>query len=123
MPPLIGRSQVSVRGEHRQRIRRRDEDAAADDQVAVAVAIRCRAEVRRIGAHHQIEQLLGVHQVRVRMVATEIGQRRAVAHSAGSRAKLALEDGVRIGACDRMHCVEGEPQSAREGRSESREVE
>ena len=103
---------MGVRRKHRQRVRWRNEDAAADDEVAVAVAIRGRAEVRRIRPHHQVEQLLGVHEIGVRVVAAEIGQRRAVAHRAGGRAKFALENRVRIGPGNGVHRVEGEPQSA-----------
>ena len=56
-------------------------------------------------------------------MATEIGQGRAVAHGAGGRAKLALENGVRVRPRNRVHRVEGEPQSARERRPQRVEVE
>ncbi len=107
----IGRREVRVRRQHCQGIRGRDEDAAADDQVAVAVAIRRCAEVGRIGRPSSIEQVLGVNEVWVGVVAAEIGQGRAVAHCAGSRAEFALENGIGIGAGDRVHGIEGEPQA------------
>ena len=57
------------------------------------------------------------------MVAAEVRERHAVAHRAGGRAEFTLEDRVRVGASDRMHRVEGEPQARRERRPQRREVE
>ena len=119
----VGRRQVRVGRQHGQRVRRRDEDAAADDQVAVAVAVGCSAQVGGLWRHHQIEQLLGVHQVRVGMVAAEVGQRRAVAHRAGGSAELAFENGMRIGPGDGVHGIEGEAEARAEQAAQRVEVE
>ena len=64
-----------------------------------------------------------MHQIGVGVVAAEIGQRRAVAHGAGGRAKLTLENRVRIRPGDGVHGVEGEPQAPRERRPQRVEVE
>ena len=85
----VARRQVRVGGEQRQAVGRGDEDAPADDQVAVAVAVRGGAEIGRVGRHHQVVELLGVDQVGVGVVAAEIGQRRAVDDGARGRAESA----------------------------------
>ena len=88
------------------RIRRRDEDALADDQVAVAVAVGRRAEIRRVLGHHQFVEFLGVDQIRVGMVAAEIRQRHEVAHRAFGGAEPALEYFLGIGPGHGAHGVE-----------------
>jgi hypothetical protein len=55
---------MGIGREHCKRIRRGDEHAFADDQIAVAIAIGGRAEIRRIGAHHRVVKRLGMDQVR-----------------------------------------------------------
>ena len=81
-PGAVARRQMRVGGKQRQRIRRRDEDALADDQVAVAVAVGRRAEIRRVLAHHLVVEMLGVDQVGIGMMAAEIRQRHEVARRA-----------------------------------------
>ena len=103
---------MRVGGEHRQRVRRRDENALADDQIAVAVAVGCRAEIGRIRAHHLVVELLGVDQVGVGMVAAEIGQRHEVARGARRRAEPAFQDFLGIGPGHGMHGVEGHAEAA-----------
>ena len=75
-PLRIARREVRVGGEDGERVGRRDEEAAADDQVAVAVAVGGGAEIGRRGRHHLVVELLGVGEIGVGMMAAEIGQRR-----------------------------------------------
>ncbi len=96
---------------------------AADNEVAVAVAVRCGAEVRRVRPHHQVEQVLGVDEVRVGVVAAEIGQRRAVAHGARGRAQFALEDRMCVRPGDGVHRIEGKAQAAGERCAQGVEIE
>ena len=114
---------MRVGGKQRQRIRRGDEDALADDQVAVAVAVGRRAEIRRVLAHHLVVEMLGVDEVGVGMMAAEIRQRHEVARRALGRAEPVLEDLLAVGAGHRMHGVEAHAEAACEHLADRREVE
>ena len=120
--PVAGR-QMRVGGEHRQRIRRRDEDALADDQVAVAVAVRRGAEVGRIGTHHFVVEMLGVDQIGVRMMPAEIRQRHEIARSAFRRAEPVLQYFLRVGPGHGMHGVEAHAEARLEFRADRVEIE
>ena len=48
--------------------------AAADDEIAVAVAIRRRAKIGRGRRHREIIEMLGVDEIGIGMMAAEIGQ-------------------------------------------------
>ena len=119
----VARRELRIGREHRQRIRGRDELAAADDEVAVAVAVRGRAEIGRLRRHQQIVEILGVGEVRVGVMAAEIGQRRSVDDRARRRAEFALEDRVGVGAGDRVHAVEAHAEAGGEQRADRIEVE
>ena len=110
-PLGIAGRQMGVGGQHRQRIRRRDEDARADDQIAVAVAIRRGAEIGRVRRHHHVIEVLGMDEVGIGMMAAEIRQRHAVDDGARRRAERLLEDLLGIGAGDRMHGVEAHAEA------------
>ncbi len=83
----ISGRQMGVGGEHRQTVGGRDEQAAADDQVAVAVTVGGGAQIGRGRRHRQIVKMLGIDEIGVGMVAAEIGQRRAVDDGAGRGAQ------------------------------------
>ncbi|MCY1383105.1 hypothetical protein D9M69_711980 [compost metagenome] len=51
---LIARCQMRIGGKHGERIGRGHKNAASDDEIAVAITIRCRTEIRRIIRHQQI---------------------------------------------------------------------
>ena len=57
------------------------------------------------------------------MMAAEIGQRRPVDDRARAGAELALEDGVRVGAGDRVHGVEAHAKAGGEQRADRVEIE
>ena len=63
---LVAGGEMGVGGEDGQAVGGGDEDPAADDQVAVAVAVRGGPDIGCPGAHHQVVELLGVDEVRVR---------------------------------------------------------
>ena len=88
---IAGR-QMGVGGERREAVGRRHEEAAADDEVAVAVPVRGRAKVGRVRRHGEIVDALGMDEVRVGVVAAEVGQGRAVDHRARLGAERAFED-------------------------------
>ena len=75
------------------------------------------------GRHHQVVELLGVDQVRVGVVAAEVGQGRAVDHRARRRTQLALEDRVGVGAGDGVHGVEAHGEAGGEHGADGGEVE
>ncbi len=104
-------------------VRRRDEHAVADHHVAVAVAIRCRAEIRSAITHDRIIQGLGVDKVGVRVMAAEIFQRREIQHRAFRRAKAVFEDFLGIGAGDRAHRVERNPETGSDMGADRVEIE
>ena len=116
----VARRQRRVGGEHGERVRGRDELAAADDEIAVAVAVASRAEIRAVRRHHDVVELLRVGEVRVGVVAAEIGQRRPVDHRARRRAEFALQDRLRVGAGDGVHGVELHAEAAGEQRADRR---
>ena len=76
IPSRIARREMGVGGEQRQTVGGRDEQPAADDQVAVAVSVGGGAQIGRGLAHRQIEEMLGIDEIGVGVVAAEIGQRR-----------------------------------------------
>ena len=59
------------------------EQVAAEDHVAVAVAVGGGAEIGRVRAVHRGDQLGGIDRVRIGMPAAEIGQRLGVDRGAG----------------------------------------
>ena len=122
-PADVARRAMRVGGEDGERVGRRDVHIAADNHVAVAVAVGGGAEVGRGRRHHQVEQFLGVGRVRVGVMAAEVGQRRSVDDGSFRRAELALEDGVRIRAGDRVHGVEAHAEARGEQRPHGLEVE
>ena len=121
--PAVARCETGVRGQQRETVRRRDEDAAPDDQVPVAVAIRGGAELGGRVAHHQLEERARVVEVRVRMAAAEIGQRRPVDDGSRRRTEPSLENLGRVRPRRGMHRVEPHPETAREQRADRFEVE
>jgi hypothetical protein len=64
-------------------------------------------------APHQLDQVVGMDQVRVRVAAAEVLQRRAVHHRAGLGAEAVLQDLLGVGAGDRVHGVEAHAESCR----------
>ena len=96
---------------------------AADDQVAIAVAVRCGAEVGRVGGHHPVIEGLGMDQIGVGMVMAEVGQGGAVHHRAGRCAQALFENFGRIGAGYRAHRIEGEGEAAGDHRPDRGEIE
>ncbi len=99
-------------------VRGRDEAAAPDDEIAVAIAVRCGTEVRRGVAHHEIVQRPGVDEIGIGMMMPEILERRAIMHAARREAQPLLENLVRIGPGHRAHRIEGERETARNGRAD-----
>ena len=97
---------MGVGAQDRERIRRRDVDIAAQDHVAVAVAVRGGAEVRRVRRHHEVEEVLGVGRIGIGVMAAEVGQRRAVDHRAGAGLQFTLEDHMRVRAGHRVQAIE-----------------
>ena len=96
---------MGVGRENRQCVRWCDGNAAADDEVAVAIAVGGGTEIRCVVAHHQIVQFFGMHQIRVGVMAAEIGGRRAVEYRAFGCAEEVLENRMCIRAGDGVHGV------------------
>ena len=69
---IAGR-EVGVGGEHGEAVGGGDEEVAADDEVAVAVAVGGGAEIGGVRAHHKLVKVPRMHQIGVRMMAAEIG--------------------------------------------------
>mmetsp|Transcript_3366 Transcript_3366/g.7795 ORF Transcript_3366/g.7795 Transcript_3366/m.7795 type:complete len:224 (+) Transcript_3366:648-1319(+) len=126
---------LGVGGEDGHRVRRRDEETAAQDHVAVAVTVGGGPEVggpvgglgRVAGGveSHELHQLFGVRKVGVRVAATEVGQggrvdaalrrgaQQAAQHRLGPgppRAVHAVEDEFEVGPGD--ECFEGDEVEA-----------
>ena len=101
----VGRCEMGVGRENRQCVRWCDGNAAADDEVAVAIAVGGGTEIRCVVAHHQIVQFFGMHQIRVGVMAAEIGGRRAVEYRAFGCAEEVLENRMCIRAGDGVHGV------------------
>ena len=119
---IAGR-QAGIGGEHGEAVGRGDEDALADDQVAVAVAVGCRAKIRRVVAHHFLVERTGVDEVGVGMVAAEIRQRNEVQHRALGSAEAVFEDFLCIGAGDRAHRIEDDAEAAADQIADGGEIE
>ena len=114
---------VGVGGEQGERVRGRHELPAPDDEVAVAVAVRRRAEVGRVGAHHQVVEVLGMDEVGVGMAAAEVGGGHGIDHAASRGAEVVDQDRSRVGAGDGVHRIEAQAQPAGDGRADEVEVE
>ena len=71
-PRLVAGRQMGIRGEHREAVRRGHVDVAAEHHVAVAIAVRGRAEIRRRIREHQVHQVLRPDRIGVRVAAAEI---------------------------------------------------
>lgn len=120
---LVARRDGGVRGEHGEAVRGRDREVAADDHVAVRVAVGRAAQVGRIRRCHVRDQIFGVDRVRVGMQLAEVLQRLGVDHAARRRAQFALEDGPRVRTADRAHRIAAHAEAAREEAPDRLEVE
>src|SRR5205085_10040244 len=120
---VAGYSRACVLCDDRKRVAGCDEEVAAENQVAVAVAVAGRAEVGRSGAAHACDQLRRVYEVRVRVVAAEIRQGLGVHDCAFGRAQTLFEYVTRVRARDRAHRVEENSEAARDVRAQGVEVE
>ena len=97
--------EMGIGSEQREAVGGRHEDAAPDDEVAVAVAVRGRAKIRRIRAHQLVVEFLRMDEVRVRVVAAEIGQGGAIPDRPRRGTEPALEDLRGIGTGHGGHRV------------------
>ena len=95
----IARRQMRIGREHGERVRGGHETAMPDDEIAVAISVGRRAEIRRVRRHHQIVERFGVDQIGVGVMPAEILQRHAVAHRAGGRARDLRVQGVAPCCC------------------------
>jgi hypothetical protein len=96
-----------VGGDHCQAVTRTDDETATDDHVAVAITIRGRTERQtRAAVGQRSDQFGRIDRVRIGMAAAKIGQRRAVDHRTRWSAETVFENGLRVGAVDRVHGVE-----------------
>ncbi len=111
-PGRVARRQRGIGGDEGEAVGRIDEEVAAENHVAVAVAVRSGAEVGRVLAVHDRHQLVGIGQVGVRMAAAEIGQGHAVDHRARGRAQPAFENLPGIGSGHRVHGIEAQAKAA-----------
>src|SRR5476649_2406370 len=110
----ITRRHGRVRGQDGQAVGWRDGQLAADDHIAVAVAVGGGAHVGRIVGVHYVHQLGGVGRIRIGMVSTEILQRHAVDDGARLGAEQAFQDRFRVRTGDGVHAVEAHREAARE---------
>mmetsp|Transcript_13855 Transcript_13855/g.29200 ORF Transcript_13855/g.29200 Transcript_13855/m.29200 type:complete len:212 (+) Transcript_13855:1259-1894(+) len=110
------RQHVRVRRDDRNRVRWGDEAPAAENHVAVGVAVRRGAEdgcARRVGGFaaicvepHQFDKLRRVRKIRIWVPTSKIGLGLAVAQAASVDAKGLLEDGARVRPRHAVHRVE-----------------
>ncbi len=119
----IARRKMGVGGEDGETIGRRDETPAADDEIAVAVAVGRGAKIGRGVRHGEIVKMLGVHEVRVGVMSAEIGQGIAIDDASLRRAQRLFQDRARIRAGDRRHGVEFDRQAGAESLADAVEVE
>ena len=115
--------EMGVGGEDREAVRGRHVDAAAENHVAIAIAVRGGAEVRPVRVHHGIHQLARVRRVGVRMMPAEVLERLAVDDRARGRAERPLQNRPRIGPGDRRHGVVADAKAALEERRDALEIE
>ena len=117
------RNEPGIGGEHGEAVARADDEIAPDDHVAVAVAVRGGAEIGPARGRQRLDQIGGIDRVRVGMTAAEIGHGFGLDGGAGGRAEPALEDLARIGAGDRAHRVEAQPEAAAKQVAQPVEIE
>ncbi len=112
-----------VGGEDGEAVRRGHDEIAAEDHVAVGIAVGGSAEVGRLRAAHGRDQLGGVRGVGVGVMAAEVLQRLAVDHRAGRRTEHAFEDRAGVGPADGAHRVEAHAPALGEPGAHGVEVE
>jgi len=118
-----------VRRDQCQRVRGSHKEAAAEDHVAVGVAVGRRAEdgrvARIVGVEaHLSDELCGVDEVGVGVATVEVLRRLAVDQAARFHAELTAEERVRVRPGDAVHAVKGEAHvGPSEERAELRQVE
>ncbi len=119
----IARREMGIGRQHRQAVRRRDEAAAPDDQIAIAIAVRRCAEIRCARCHHQIIQRLGMHKIGIGVMPAKIFERHAAAHRAGGKAQPPLQNlgGIRPG--DSVHRIKGHGEAAGHCGPNARKIE
>ncbi len=112
-PLAVAGHVVGIGGEHRQAVAGGDEEAPAQDHVAVAVAVGGRAEIRRLTAEELLHQVVGMGQVRIRVSPAEVRQGFGAHHRTGLRAQPVLQDAHSIGPGDRVHGIEAHVEMPR----------
>src|SRR2546423_804034 len=120
---VAGDVRARVLGDDGQGVAGRDEEFAAEYEVAVAVAVAGRAEVGRVVAEQALDQLGGVDEIRVGVMTSEVGQRCAVDDRAGGRAQFFLDDLSRVRAGGGAPRVETHSEAAAEESAQPVEVE
>ncbi len=104
---------VGVIGHDRQAVAGGDEEVPSQDHIAVPVPVRCRPQVGGVvAAVHQLDQLAGMDQIRIRMGAAEILQGPGVDDGPLGGAEPVFQNLHRIGAGDRVHGVKAKGKQA-----------
>ncbi len=112
-----------VRRQHGQAVGRGDQKTAAQDHVAVGVAVGRCPHVGRVGGHQVGHQVVGIGRVRVGVQAAEVFERFAVHHRAGGRAEFAFDDGLGVRPAHRPHGVVTQAETAGEEAADGTKVE
>ncbi len=122
-PAGIARNALGVRRQHGEAVGRRDHEVAADDHVAVGVAVGGGAHIGGVGRGHVIDQVGGVDRVGVGVQIAEVFARFGVDHGALGCAELAFEQGFGIGTAHRPHGVQPQAEAAGEQGANGVEIE
>ncbi len=97
---------MGIGGDHRETVTGGDEEVTPQDHVAVAIPVGGGCKIHPVGSRGQFDDLMGMHQVGIRMAATEILLGDAVDHGARFRPEDTLQDMFGVGTGDRVHGIE-----------------
>ena len=108
----IGGQEMEVGGQHGEAVAGRDEEVIAHDHVAVAVAVRGRAEGRRAGGVHAFGQFMSMDQVGIGMAAAKVFPGNRVHHRIRTRTETLDQNALRIRTGNGMHGIEADRETA-----------
>ena len=114
---------MGIGGQDRETVGRRDEPAPADDEIAVAIAVRRRAEVGPPADMARSNNAWRIIKIGVGVMAAEVRQRRPIQNQVRRRAKHINEDLRGIRSRHRRHRIETKPKTGFEQAPDAVEIE
>mmetsp|Transcript_24197 Transcript_24197/g.43324 ORF Transcript_24197/g.43324 Transcript_24197/m.43324 type:complete len:258 (+) Transcript_24197:590-1363(+) len=109
-PFEIRNTGLSICGNHSHGIRRSNKEARTQNHIAITITIRRGSKIRSILAPHDINQLMGVSEIRIGMAVVKGRRRYKILNRACRSTKLFYKDTLGIRTSNGVHSVKDKPK-------------